>query len=177
MGEVEEEEVNPYSGRVMHRRLDVKRPEPMWEEATFEAAESERVPRHYFVPAGEKTALERLRAHGIAVEVVEQAIAVPVEEIRIASTETTPKPFENHQERTVSGQYVPAERQVPAGTYRVTMTQPLARLALSLLEPRSNDSLLTWNVFEEAVKRGTYPNSPFTRLNPCFEPPWRTIAG
>jgi hypothetical protein len=37
------------------------------------------------------------------------------------------------------------------------MTQSLARLAFSLLEPRSNDSLLTWNVFEEAVKRGTYP--------------------
>jgi hypothetical protein len=37
------------------------------------------------------------------------------------------------------------------------MNQPRARLAFYLLEPRSNDGLLTWNVFDDAVKRGTYP--------------------
>jgi hypothetical protein len=57
----------------------------------------------------------------------------------------------------VSGQYVAVERQIPAGAYRVSMSQPLARLAFYLLEARSNDGLLTWNVFDEAVKRGTHP--------------------
>ena len=156
MGEVEED-VNPFSGRVLHKRLDMRRPEQMWEEATFESTETERVPQAYFVPADEKVALERLRAHGIALEKVEQAITLPLEEFRIASTETTPQPFENHQERTVSGQYVAVERQIPAGAYRVSMSQPLARLAFYLLEARSNDGLLTWNVFDEAVKRGTHP--------------------
>jgi hypothetical protein len=156
MGEVEED-VNPFSGRVLHKRLDVRRPEQMWEEPTFESTETERVPQAYFVPADEKVALERLRTHGIALEKVEQAITLPLEEFRIASTETTPQPFENHQERTVSGQYVAVERQIPAGAYRVSMSQPLARLAFYLLEARSNDGLLTWNVFDEAVKRGTHP--------------------
>ena len=67
MGDVEEE-VNPYSGRVMHKRVDVRRPEPMWDEGGFESTESERVPRAYYVPAAEKLAIERLRAHGIVLE-------------------------------------------------------------------------------------------------------------
>ena len=37
------------------------------------------------------------------------------------------------------------------------MNQRLARLAFYLLEPRSSDGLLTWNVLDEAVKRSTYP--------------------
>ena len=156
MGEIEED-VNPYSGRVMHRRLDVRRPEMMWEEATFESTESERVPTAYYVPADEKAAIERLRAHGVVLERVERAATLPLEEFRIASTETTPQAFENHQERTVTGQYAAVESEVPAGTYRVSMSQPLARLAFYLLEPRSNDGLLTWNVFDEAIKRSAYP--------------------
>jgi hypothetical protein len=37
------------------------------------------------------------------------------------------------------------------------MRQPLARLAFYLLEPRSNDGLVTWNVLDEALKSGRSP--------------------
>ena len=67
MGDVEEE-VNPYSGRIMHKRLDVRKPEPMWDETTFASTDSERVPAAYIVPASEKAVLERLRAHGVKLE-------------------------------------------------------------------------------------------------------------
>jgi hypothetical protein len=156
MGEIEED-VNPYSGRIIHRRVDVRKPERMWEEATFESTESERVPRAYYVPAEERLAVERLRAHGILLERVDTTTTIPLEEFRITATDTTAKPFENHQERTVTGQYAPVEREVTTSWYRVPMTQPLARLAFYLLEPRSNDGLLTWNVVDEAIKRGGYP--------------------
>lgn len=156
MGEIEED-VNPYSGRIIHRRVDVRKPERMWEEATFESTESERVPRAYYVPAEEKLAVERLRAHGIVLERVDRATTIPLEEFRVTATDTTAKPFENHQERTVTGQYAPVEREITTSWHRVPMTQPLARLAFYLLEPRSNDGLLTWNVVDEAIKRGVYP--------------------
>jgi hypothetical protein len=156
MGEIEED-IHPYTGRVMHKRVDVRTPERMWAEAAFESTDEERVPRAYYVPAEEKLAIERLRAHGIVLERVEAAATLPLEEFRIASTDTTAKPFENHQERTVTGQYVAVERQVPAGAYRVRVAQRLGRLAFYLLEPRSNDGLLTWNVFDDAVKRSVYP--------------------
>jgi hypothetical protein len=129
----------------------------MWEEAAFEATETERMPTAYFVPAEEKLAIERLRAHGIVLERVAQPTALAVEEFQIASTEVTPQAFENHQERTVTGKYAPVDRTIAAGAYRVPMTQPLARLAFYLLEPRSNDGLVTWNVFDETLKKSQYP--------------------
>jgi Zinc carboxypeptidase len=156
MGEVEEE-VNPYSGRVMHKRLDVRKPERMWEEASFEAIETERVPTAYFVLPEQKLVIERLRAHGIVLEPVAAPLTTPVEEFQIASTEVASQPFENHQERTATGKYVDAERTIPAGAFRVPMNQPLARLAFYLLEPRSNDGLVTWNVLDDAIKQSQYP--------------------
>jgi hypothetical protein len=156
MGDVEED-VNPYSGRIMHKRLDVRKPERMWEEASFEATETERVPSAYFVMAEQKLAIERLRAHGITLERVAEPLTVPVEQFQIASTEVAPQPFENHQERTVTGKYAPVDGPIPAGAYRVPMNQPLARLAFYLLEPRSNDGFLTWNILDEAIKQSHYP--------------------
>ena len=156
MGGVEEE-VNPYSGRIMHKRTSVRTPEPMADETTFESTDQERVPTAYYVPAGQKGAVELLRAHGIVLERVATTATLPLEEFTVAESTTTPKPFENHQERTVTGSYGPVEREVPAGTYRVAMTQRLARLAFYLLEPRSNDGLVTWNVLDEALKTGRSP--------------------
>jgi hypothetical protein len=157
MGDVAEE-TNPYSGQVMLRRLDVRRPEAMWLEAAFEATELERVPEAYYVPAELRTAVERLQAHGIRMERLPQEATVDVEEFHIDSNEVTPQAFERHQERTVTGKYAPVRRTVPAGAYRVPMNQPLARLAFYLLEPRSNDGLLTWNFLDDALKNSAvYP--------------------
>jgi len=155
MGDVEEE-VNPYSGRIMHKRLDVRKPEPMWDETTFASTDSERVPTAYIVPAGEKAVLERLRAHGVRVEPMGTGAAPALEEFRIAATSVAERAFESHQERTVTGEWAPVEREI-SGAFRVPMAQPLARLAFYLLEPRSNDSLATWNVVEDAIKASKYP--------------------
>ncbi len=156
MGDVEED-VNPYSGRVIHKRANVAKPEMMADETTFVSTDSERVPTAYFVPADQKVALERLRAHGVRLERLDAPVNVPLQEFQVATSTATEKPFENHQERTVTGTWVPVERAVPAGAYRVSMNQPLARLAFYLLEPRSNDGLATWNVLDEALKSGRSP--------------------
>jgi hypothetical protein len=152
------DEFNPFSGERMLRRLDVRKPEPMWLETTFESVESERVPSAYYVPAGLTSVLERLRAHGIRMERLDELVAASIEEFRIATNQAAAQTFEKHQERTVTGQYQSAERTLPVGTYRVPMNQPLARLAFYLLEPRSNDGLLTWNFLDDALKASnTYP--------------------
>ena len=156
MGAVDEE-VNPYSGRIIHKRRNVSTPERMWDETTFASTDSERVPAAYIVPASEKAVLERLRAHGIVLEPLGAAAAPPLEAFQIASTTVMPQAFENHQERTVTGTWAPTEPRDLAGAIRVPMTQRLARLAFYLLEPRSNDGLATWNVVDEAIKDSRYP--------------------
>ena len=156
MGAVDED-VNPYSGRIIHKRRNVSTPERMWDETTFASTDSERVPTAYVVPASEKAVLERLRAHGIALEPLGAGAVPALEEFQIASATSTPQAFENHQERTVTGSWTAAAARDLAGAVRVPMTQRLARLAFYLLEPRSNDGLATWNVVDEAIKESRYP--------------------
>jgi hypothetical protein len=43
---------------------------------------------------------------------------------------------------------------LPAGTAIVHTNQPLGTLAVYLLEPESEDGLLTWNFFDEWAKAG-----------------------
>jgi hypothetical protein len=151
-GEVAEER-HPYTGQRMLRRLDVRRPVRRVDFTTFEGAEYARVPRAYFVPPALSAVIERLSAHGIRLERLERPLAVSGERFRIDSTWTAERAFQNHRERTVTGAWEAAPLELPAGTVVVRMDQPLARLAVILLEPRSDDGFLAWNLFDEALQR------------------------
>ena len=147
MGEVAEEK-NPYSGQMMFRRLDVKKPETMTEMGTFKATDTERVPAAYFVPPNLRTVIDRIQAHGLAATALQAAETVQLEEFRLESIEPAARPFQNRTERTLRGAWTAVERELPAGTLRIDMTQPLARLAFYLLEPRSDDGLADWNLVD-----------------------------
>jgi hypothetical protein len=151
MGEVSEEK-HPVDGHIMNLRKDVKKPEAMLDYLTFKGLEPERVPSGYFVPAGLVQALDRLRGHGVAMTPLKSPTKVAVEEFRIDSSVTAATAFQNHNERTLTGAWVPAERELPAGTLRVELTQPLGRLAFYLIEPRADDGLVDWNLLDEALE-------------------------
>lgn len=151
LGEVEREK-HPVDGHVMHLRKDVKIPEKMAEYGTFKATDTERMPSAYFVPVQLADAIDRLKAHGIVATPLKAATTLPVEEFRIDASVAAAGRFENHTERTLKGAWVAAERQLPAGTLRVEMTQPLARLAFYLLEPRSDDGLTNWNFLDDVLR-------------------------
>src|SRR5206468_8931722 len=86
MGDTEEE-VHPFSGQTMLRRLDVRKPEQMWLESTFESTESERVPSAYYIPAVLTAAIEHLRAHGIRLERPDQSKTVQSDDSRTHFTQ------------------------------------------------------------------------------------------
>ncbi len=162
MGDVIEEK-SPNDGHPMDRRADVRKPERMPEYGTFKGTESERVPAAYFVPPDLTAAVEYLRLHGIKTTPLTRAETAQVEEFRITASDVG-REFEKHKERTLQGSWVAVERQIPAGTLRVDMTQPLARLAFYLLEPRSDDGLVDWNVLDGAIANATiYPIARTTR--------------
>jgi hypothetical protein len=79
-------------------------------------------------------------------------LKAPVEEFRMESSEAASVPFQNHRERTLTGAWVAADRQLEAGTVVVDMSQPLARLAFYLLEPRSDDGLANWNLLDAVLR-------------------------
>ena len=150
---------HPYTGEPMMRRRDVVRPERMADYSTFEAAVTEVVPTAWLVPAELEGVAERLAAHGVRFERLAAPASMQVEEFRIDSTRTAAQPFQGHRERKVWGRYVRAERTLPAGTLRVPSAQPLGRLAFTLLEPRSDDGFLNWNLLDAALEKtpGVYP--------------------
>ena len=54
--------------------------------------------------------------------------------------------------------WAPVEQEVPAGTLVVPVDQPLGRLIFSLLEPRSDDGVVNWNLLDDQVRVGAvYP--------------------
>ena len=150
MGEVSEEK-HPVDGHIMNLRKDVKTPETMLDYLTFKGLEPERVPSAYYVPASLTQALDRLKVHGVVMTPLKSATKVPVEEFRIDSSVAAATAFQNHNERTLTGAWVPAERELPAGTLKVELTQPLGRLAFYLIEPRADDGLVDWNLLDEAL--------------------------
>jgi Zinc carboxypeptidase len=157
MGEVAEEK-HPVDGHIMHVRKDVKHPEVMADYGTFAGVEPERVPATYYVPPTLTDAIDRLKAHGIVMTPLKTAAKVAVEEFRIDGNEIAPTAFQMHNERTLKGSWVSADRDLPAGTLRIDVTQPLGRLAFYLIEPRSDDGLVDWNLLDAALKDPTvYP--------------------
>lgn len=144
MGEVEEGR-HPVTGAPMLLRRDVVREERMPVFVAFEAAETETVPAAYLLPPGLDSVVARLRAHGVRMEAAPAGVRT-VQAFRIRSTAVAERPFQGRHERTTDGAWEAAEREVPAGTLAVPMDQPLARLAFTLLEPRSDDGFAAWNL-------------------------------
>jgi hypothetical protein len=157
MGEVAEEK-HPVDGHVVHVRKDVRTAERMADFSTFGALELERVPATYYLPPGLTEAVERLSAHGIAMTAVTSVSRVAVEEFRIDGVQTAAKPFQNRSERSLHGAWTQALRDIPPGTIAVSMTQPRARLAFYLIEPRSDDGLANWDLLGDVLRDATvYP--------------------
>jgi hypothetical protein len=150
MGETTQEK-HPVDGHIMERRLDVRKPEKMVEYGTFEATETERVPSTYYIPADLTAAIDHLRAHGVRLRTLDTPAKVAVEEFQITGNTQAERPFEGHNERTLEGKWAPAERELPAGTVVVDMSQPLGRLAFYLIEPRSDDGLVDWNILDPVL--------------------------
>ena len=161
VGEVTEEK-NPSSGAMMYRRSDVVKPETMPEYGTFKATETERVPSAYYVPAELTKAVDNLRAHGVLMTPLKTAQTLQIEQFTIETSSLSDQAFEGHNERTLTGKWDAAERELPAGTLRIDMKQPLARLAFYLIEPRSDDGLVDWNLLDDALGESV-PAYPIVR--------------
>ncbi len=153
MGEVTQEK-HPVDGHVMELRKDVRTPERMPEYGTFAATETERVPATYYVPASLTAAIEKLQAHGVRTTTLAKATKVTVEEFQITGSSAAEREFQGHKERTLEGRWVAAERELPAGTIQVDLKQPLGRLAFYLIEPRSDDGLVNWNILDDGLGEG-----------------------
>ncbi len=97
--------------------------------------------------------LPRLRAHGITPERVSAAFAADVELFIVDSIARSARPFQGHQEVTLTGRWQRETRTVPAGSWRIKLGSAKDRLAMLLLEPESDDGLITWNFMDSGLAK------------------------
>ena len=158
LGEMREER-HPWTGAAMLLRTGVQRTERVYEYGTFAPTLRERVPAAYYVPAAARTALIKLEQHGVRTGVLARDTSLTVERFAVDTTFLAEREFQKHRERTIEGRWTAGRATLGAGEYvRVPMDQPLARVVFALLEPRSDDGLATWNVFDrELDENGAFP--------------------
>ncbi|WP_309613325.1 M14 family metallopeptidase [Flavobacterium sp.] len=118
-------------------------------------------PKAYYVPPTCTEVIERLKLHGIQMEIVKQPREVTVEMYRIQDVKFQndggkPLPFEGHMQ--VKGTPIPETRKqvFAAGSVYISTDQPLGDLAMLLLEPKSPDSFLSWGFFDQIFQRTEY---------------------
>lgn len=96
--------------------------------------------------------LDVLRAHGLELHVLEAPWSGPAEEFVPVSGDKARRPYEGVRTIELRGEWRREDRSLPAGTLFVPSHQRLARVAAQLLEPQSEDGLVTWAFFEEQTE-------------------------
>ena len=156
MGEVEDE-TNPNNGARMNRRKDVTKVVPMIDGMWFEPTLVDTAATEYYLPASATKAIELLQTHGIKMRKLAAPVkAKDVEQFSItANTQRPANPSSidtgTHGLRSLEGTWQAATADIPAGSYAISLSQPLGRLAFYLLAPTSDDGIVAWNFVDDKL--------------------------
>lgn len=113
-------------------------------------------PLAYVVPPAWAEVVERLRAHGLKLERLEAPVTADFETYRIENPKWSPGPFEGRHPVRFDARPVVERRTLPAGSVVVRLDQPLAKVAVHLLEPAAPDSLAAWGFFDATLEQKEY---------------------
>jgi len=160
VGEVKKQK-NPRSGREMVAMVEDKfTAVRMPDYGLFAATKTATLPRAYLLRAEAKLrpVIEKLIAHGLAVEELTEPLAAEVESFVIEKVSRASRTFQGHQEIELTGHAQKESLTFPAGSILVRAAQPLAPLAFYLLEAESDNGLVAWNFLDAYLEKGkVYP--------------------
>lgn len=117
----------------------------------FEPTLSVSRPAAYIVPPGLDGVIELLRTHGIEMETLDEPMDVLVQTYTITRVQQGETSYLGPGTMQADAEARMERRTIPAGMVLVRTAQPLGTLAVYLLEPQSEDGLLTWGVLGDAV--------------------------
>jgi hypothetical protein len=128
----------------------------------FKTTLSTDMPVFYFVPAADTAVLRLLRLHGI--NAAPGPMSIGKKELRlqrflIDSVITSPRIFQGHKETRVTGEWQSFSGALPTGYFVVDVAMlPNGPMSVYLLEPQSEDGLVTWNYLDRDLRSSaTYP--------------------
>lgn len=124
----------------------------------FDPVLEQRLPYAWVIPAEQVALLEPMRRNGLFIEQVDERTTANAELFLVDSVVKSPRSFQGHQEVRLAGQWQPETYTLEPGAFVVRAGQPLGILALYLLEPQSDDGLVTWNFLDQWLRPGArYP--------------------
>jgi hypothetical protein len=115
------------------------------------------IPHAYVMPPEARAVAELLSLHGVIVEQAIADLSASGERFVIDSVVRAARPFQGHHEIRLAGRWEDATVRAPAGSFVIRTAQPLAVLAVYMLEPETDDGAVTWNLLDEGLSSGTFP--------------------
>jgi len=124
----------------------------------FAPTESVARPFAYLIPAECRQAVETLQRHGIDVQELREDIDLDLEVYRVVAIDRPEsKAWDRPNVLDLRVEARNESRRIPAGSLVVKTAQPLGTLAVHLLEPRSEDGLATWSLFDGLKAAADFP--------------------
>ena len=139
----------------------------------FVGARREPLAEGFLLPPQHSQIVALLRLQGITVERLTAGWQGNVESFKIDSIAAAPFVFEGHRTVSLEGNWNPKSVTLPAGWYFVPTRQRLGVFAAYILEPESEDGLVTWNFLDRDLRRNN--EYPFYRVRDALSVP-RTLV-
>ncbi len=160
VGEVQKKK-HPTSGKMMTAMIeDQFTPTKMLDYGLFAATRKTTLPRAYLFrnEPGTQIILDKLKAHGIAMQELTKPAKVEVEGFVLDKVTKATREFQGHRAISLKGHTTTETVEFPVGTIVITTAQSLAKLAHYLLEAESDDGLVAWNFLDAYLDNGkVYP--------------------
>jgi hypothetical protein len=100
--------------------------------------------------------IEVLKAHGLKHHTLAEATEIEVESYRFENVVWPAGPFEGRHMPRFNVEPMKEKRLFHAGSLVVPLGQPLARVAMNLLEPEAPDSFARWGFFNAIFEEKEY---------------------
>ena len=118
------------------------------------------LPRGYIIPAAQSAIADQLIKQGARVTKLEKDEKLGGEIFTVEKYDRSTRKFEGHNMASAEGKFEAATRIAKKGDYMVDLAQPLANLIFYMLEPQSDDGLLTWNFFDNYFDQNGVSTKP-----------------
>lgn len=139
-------------GRETYKKSDRKRTVQVPYLARYDATKSVSFPFAYLITLSDPMAINLLQKHGIRVSQLSKGQSFDVETFTLTDLKPATRLNQGHFNQTVTGTWSNQHMEFKAGTYVIRTAQPLANVAAYLLEPQTNDGLLTWNFLDRYLQ-------------------------
>ena len=143
-------------------RYDPKKPKtftvPFYHEV--KVTQSVTPPAAYVVPPQWTAVRDRLRAHGVRIEEIAKPVKVSAEMSVLGNPVYAPGSFEGRVNlNTFTHQREKRDVDIVAGSWLVPMDQPLANVAIHILEPDAPDSAVRWGDFNSIFEQREFADA------------------